>query len=522
MRMAEKNGGSEFMNRSQTGIPDSRGGMPDALLARLSSHVAAYMGLDFPAAKWSALEKAFSSAAGELGFQDPEECATWFITAPFSKELVESMAGHLTIGETYFLRENRSFEILTEEIVPEFILKRRGGEQRLRFWSAGCATGEEPYSMAILLHRMSTALKGWNVSILATDITPKALRKATEAVYTEWSFRNSPSWLKENYFSKSGDGRFKLISPIKKMVEFSYLNLVEDFYPSLSGNTNAMDVIFCRNVLMYFSPELARKVVERFHRSLVDGGWLVVSPCESPQVLFSQFSAVNFRDATFYRKQAPGHEPRSTRRTDPAIRFTPSALPLLQPLPAKPPLALLKPLPALQPPIPLEQTDFEEARALYEQGLYPEAEQRLAPFLPPNQANVTANILLCRIRANQGKLAEALMLLGQAIAADKLNPGLHYLRAMIFQEQGADNEASASLKRSLYLDQNLVLAHVALANLALRQGRLKEHRKYLDTALSILGGYQPDEILPESEGMTAGRLMKIIGAMDRRGDRDER
>jgi chemotaxis protein methyltransferase CheR len=431
------------------------------------------------------------------------------------------MAGCLTIGETYFFRENRSFEILAEEIIPEIILKRRGGEQRLRIWSAGSSTGEEPYSMAILLHRMNNVLKEWNISILATDINPKALRKAVEGVYTEWSFRNPPSWLKENYFRKSVDGLLKLISPIKKMVNFSYLNLVEDCYPSLSSDTNAMDVIFCRNVLMYFTPELAGKVVERFHRSLVDGGWLVVSPCEASQVSYPQFKAVSFPGAVFYQKQAPGIELRGNKNPEPKVRFTTPLIPLFQPLPSKPTSAPLKPLPAILPPVPLEQTDFKEALALYNKGLYPEAETMLAPLLPPNHENVKANVLLCRIRANQGKLAEALTLLEQAITADKLNPGLHYLRAMILQEQGSDNEASISLKRALYLDRNLVIAHVALANLALRLGKHKEYRKYLENALSILGGYQPDEILPESEGMTAGRLMKIIGAMDVMGGRNE-
>src|SRR5487761_2487752 len=101
------------MNGSQSRIPEPPGaGLPDELLARLSSHVAAHMGLHFPPAKWQILKNAFTSAAVELGFQDPAGCANWFMTAPLSKELVESMAGYLTIGETYFLRENRSFEIL--------------------------------------------------------------------------------------------------------------------------------------------------------------------------------------------------------------------------------------------------------------------------------------------------------------------------------------------------------------------------------------------------------------------------
>ncbi|OGR07380.1 MAG: hypothetical protein A2511_07800 [Deltaproteobacteria bacterium RIFOXYD12_FULL_50_9] len=478
------------MNSSQTRIPDHvGGGMSDALLARLSSHVASHMGLHFPLTKWPALEKAFNSAAGELGFDNPEECANWFITTPITQELVESMAGYLTIGETYFLRENRSFEIFTAEIIPEIIRKRCGDKQRLRIWSAGCATGEEPYSMAILLDKMNNALKEWNIFILATDINPKALRKATDGIYTEWSFRNTPSWLKENYFRKSADGRLQLISQIKKMVDFSYLNLVEDFYPSLPSGTNAMDVIFCRNVLMYFTPEFARKVVECFYRSLVDEGWLIVSPCEASQVLFSQFKAVSFQDAVLYRKEGNGERGKGTKAESGNRRIG-------------------------------ERGKSRIGETVKLRNGETEQKEAVSP-IPPFSDSPLQSVPLCRTLANQGKLAEALMLLEQVIAADKLNPGLHYLQAMILQEQGADSEAKAALKRVLYLDQKFVLAHVALATLALRQGIRKDFQRYLENAFSLLGGYQADEILPESEGMTAGRLMKIIGAMDVMGDRDE-
>ncbi|MDA8429757.1 MAG: chemotaxis protein CheR [Geobacteraceae bacterium] len=510
------------MNCSQSRIPEPAGaGLPDELLARLSSHVAAQMGLHFPPAKWQTLKNAFSSAAGELGFRDPEGCANWFMSAPLSKELVEAMAGYLTIGETYFLREKRSFEILAEEIIPEITRTRRPGEQRLRIWSAGCSSGEEAYSLAITLHRMNHLLHGWNISILATDINPQALRKAVEGIYTEWSFRDPPVWLKENYFKKSVDGRLRLIAPIRKMVTFAYLNLIEDPYPSLPSDTNAMDVIFCRNVLMYFTPELARKVVERFHRSLVDGGWLIVSPCEVSQLLSPLFKAVNFRDAIYYQKQPPGARQPEHRGPEPNTRLAPSP-PAVPEARRAPPMAVRPQSvpPVVRPALPLEQSCYEEALALYERGLYPQAEHKLSALLRPDGVNVPATVLLCRIRANQGQLADALLLLDQALATDKLNPGLHYLRAMILQEQGADHEAGNSLKRALYLDQNLVVAHLALANLARKGGRLKEYRTYLETALTILGSCPADEILPEAEGMTAGRLMNIIGSMETRGERD--
>jgi chemotaxis protein methyltransferase CheR len=252
----------------------------------------------------------------------------------------------------------------------------------------------------------------------------------------------------------------------------------------------------------------------------VEGGWLIVSPCETSQVHLPQFKAVNFGDAIFYRKPSPGTEKLQTGGSEPKIHHT--QFPELAPLPAKPPSGPPLPFSAFRPPTAGRKTDYEEAVALYDRGLYPEAEKTLATFLSSNQENAKATVLLCRIRANQGKLAEARRLLEKVMATDKLNPGLYYLLAMILQEQGANKEASVSLKRALYLDQNLVLAHIALANLALKQGRVEEYRKYLENALSILGGYESDEILPESEGMTVGRLKKLIGSMDVMGERDEK
>jgi chemotaxis protein methyltransferase CheR len=476
------------------------------MLEGLSSHVAAHLGLYFPRPRWHDLERGFRAAAGELGYRSTAECANRFLTGPISKEVFESLVGYLSIGETYFLREFRSFELVTSEIIPEIIRQRRGGEQRLRIWSAGCASGEEPYSMAILLQRMVHVLKEWNITILATDLNPKALSKAKEGIYTDWSFRNPPAWLKGKYFRKIDNSGWQIISSIRKMVDFSYLNLVKDSYPSLPGDTNAMDVIFCRNVLMYFTPELTKKVVDRLHRSLVDGGWLIVSPCEASLVRHSQFKAVSFGDAILFQKAAAM-----------------TATKLLEPERQGNVAMEIRQYREEDAPAQEAASPYQEALALYDQGLYSEAEKRLAPLLlPPDKKNGKAQVLLGRIRANQGELAEALCLVEQSITADKLNPGLHYLRAIILQEQEVDTEAAASLKRALYLDQGLVLAHVALANIAMRQGRRKEFRRYMDNALAILSAYQADEILPESEGMTAGRLRKIIASMNGMGDGDAR
>jgi chemotaxis protein methyltransferase CheR len=132
-----------------------------------------------------------------------------------------------------------------------------------------------------------------------------------------------------------------------------------------------------------------------------------------------------------------------------------------------------------------------------------------------DHSNTQALALLARVCANQGRLTEARQWCERALAADRLNAGLHYLRATILQEQGAVDEAVLALRRALYLDQNFVPAHMTMGTLALRQGRFKEAGKHFETMLALLSAHRPDEILPESEGMTVGRLGEIIALLYR-------
>jgi chemotaxis protein methyltransferase CheR len=484
--------------------------LDDSLLTDLSRLVAERMGLHFPPPRWNDLTRAFSHAAVDLGFGDPQECIRWFMAAPASRELIESLSAYLTTGETYFLRERRSLEILEQELLPEIIRSRSGGEKRLRIWSAGCATGEEPYTLAILLHRMGLSFGGWNLSILGTDINPKALRKAAEGVYTQWSFRDTPAGFRKKYFLRKGDNRFELIPAIKKMVKFSYLNLAEAPCPALLTDTKAMDVIFCRNVLMYLSPERAEQAAERLRLCLADGGWLVVSSCEAASPLFSGFKAVSFSGITVYRRQSNPENEASRRERQPAsVQF--AASPPAQTLAALPPHPA-SPLRVIPPPAASSASSYEEALGFYQQGDSREAVARVTAHLSLHREDARALALLCRLRADEGLLDEALQLSEQALRADKLDVGLHYLQAMILQEEGDFDAAVASLKRALYLDHDLVLAHFTLGNIAHRQGKSKESRKHFGRALAILARYQPEDLLPESDGMPAGRLTAIIKA----------
>ena len=478
--------------------------IPDALVASLSECVAERMGLHFPPDRWEDLRRGFRAAALEFGFKDVRECLEWLQTGPLTRPQIEILASALTVGETYFLRDMKCFETMEEHVIPALVRARRSGEKHLRLWSTGCCTGEEPYSLAIGLTRAVPDLPDWKVTVLGTDINPHFLRKAAAGVFGEWAFRDVPDWWKEKYFHRSADKKYRILPEIRKMVTFEYLNLAEDVYPALLNGTNALDVIFCRNVLMYFSPDQVRRVLRKLHHCLVDDGWLAVSPSETFHVAATEFGTVSFPGAVFHRKAA--QEAPVWRAPVPRI-----AAPGLGPLPV-PRLATSQHAP---PParaaVPADSC--AEALVLYEQGRYAEAADSLMASFARHPADARAIALLVRIFANQGRMADALTWCEKLVATDKVNPVGHYLQAVVLQEQGAMAEAIEALKRALYLDQDFVLAHFDLGHVTLRIGRLPEARRHMQNALHLLRGYRQDDVVPESEGMTAGRLSEIVMAM---------
>jgi len=490
----------------------------DPKLSRLSNYVTDWLGLHFPKKRWHDLERNICRAASELGFEDTCVCIERLVSGQLDKEQLETLAGHLTIGETYFFREQSSFDILENSILPDLIASRRGRGQRLRIWSAGCSTGEEAYSLAILLSRLIPDQREWQITILATDINSSALGKAVQGVYSDWSFRGVPQWIRQRYFKKTHDGRYELSHAIRRMVTFAVLNLAEDTYPSLSTNTNAMDIIFCRNVLMYFESKQQKQVVRSFQRSLLEGGWLVVSPCETSTAFSDCFETVMFPGAVFYKKNEQALKPHVAASPVSAIvaeaRFEPSVAAVPAPKPARPaPDTMKSAVQRAQPSI------YEKALALYRQGNYEQAADMLSGLLARNKAVIgnsaefgKAVALMAQAQANRGEIALALEWADQAIGIDKLNVELYYLRATILQEQGEIPKAMASLKQAIYLEQDFVMAHYALGTLALRNGQPAEADKHFENSLALLATRPDNDPVPAAEGMTAARLKEIITA----------
>lgn len=479
--------------------------LPHPLLPQLSRLLAMEMGLYYPEKCWGDLERRVAAAAPALGMANTEACIRQLLSASLTRRQIEILARHLTVGETYFFREKGCFDVLEAHILPELMRACAREHRQLRIWSAGCCTGEEPYSIAILLDRLIQNTGEPSATILATDINPVFLEKAANGIYSEWSFRGTAAWIKERYFKPRKDGLFEILPNIRKQVTFSYLNLAEG-YPDFINDTEAMDLIFCRNVLMYFNPEGVLKIGQRFHRSLANGGWLILSPVEVSPRLFPQFQLTTFPEATLYHKNESS-PPQETAVKYPALPELPSSpADAIPPQALTPPLYLLdRELPASPARVPAEQLT-KRTSAISAQA----AKIRDVADGPVDHGEFETLCNTARSYANEGKLTEAVGWCEKAIAVNKLNAAVHYLLATICQELGRSTLAKQSLTRTLYLDPEFVLAHFTLGSLCMLDKQHCEAERHFNNALALLALRPHDEILPESNGLIVGRLKDII------------
>jgi len=378
------------------------------------------------------------------------------MAAPPTQAVIGLLANHFSVGETCFFRDPAVFRALEYELLPPLIAARRLGDKRLRVWSAGCCSGEETYSLAILLHRLIPDFADWDISILGTDIHSAFLQRARLAAYRDWAFRNVPEWIRQRYFTLDGQGRYVLHDAIARRVSFSELNLMNDLFPCAGNGTEQVDILLCRNVLMYFSPARAKEVAGRLRRALADDGWLVVGQAEAGHELFAEFSGVQFPDALFYRNDGS----------------------------------------AAGPP----QSGLPRPRALAAAGN------------ASSGSDSREFVRLAKSCADSGLLAAADHWCEAAIRIDKCNAGLRYLRATVLEQQGHLDSAITVLREAIYLDRDFVLAHFALGNLARRRGRIVQARRHMANAVALLNRHEPGDALPQAEGMTAGWLSELIHA----------
>jgi chemotaxis protein methyltransferase CheR len=251
-------------------------------------------GLSFPPRRHESAEQGIRRAMTRAGLTDPDGYRA--LIARDARAL-DDLVVELTVGETYFFRDAGQFEFIRRTVVAD-LGKRHGPEHTVRAWSCGCASGEEAYSLAIVLREEGLAERSY---LLASDISRAALARCHQAAYGNWSLRGPGASVAAPYLTPRGN-LFVVQDRIRRAVTFEYLNLARDAYPSFATGTRGMDLILCRNVLIYFDAETVRAVARRLFESLAPGGWLLTAASDPPLGGEAPFEVTVTDAGVFYRR----------------------------------------------------------------------------------------------------------------------------------------------------------------------------------------------------------------------------
>lgn len=270
--------------------------LEDDVFRLLRDFIRDYCGIFFDDDSKYLLEKRLSRRIRLLHFSNFREYFRYLLYHKKRDEELSSIIDILTVNETYFFREQNQLRTFSEEILPE--LKETNDDIRsIRIWSAGCSTGEEPYTLAMLILE-KRRFQDWKVEIFGSDINQRVLQVARSGIYRKNSFRTTEPYFLTKYFEEK-EGGFRISDSVRQYVNFSHLNLLDPFKVRLVGK---VDVIFCRNVLIYFDYPSRKKVIDMFYERLSGGGYLLLGHAESLINISTAFTLKHFKYDMVYQK----------------------------------------------------------------------------------------------------------------------------------------------------------------------------------------------------------------------------
>lgn len=524
---------------------------------RFRALILAESGLDYPDNKRADLEigltKAFTTSSLPTSAKANLDGYYNLLSNQSSRQgqaELKHLINSLTIGETYFFRDEAQFDALFEHVLPSIIQRKLRGAARLgsqsqpqlRLWSAGCASGEEAYSLAMMVQALIPDISRWHIMILATDINDDLIEQAKVANYSEWSFREGRAKaLRPTYFTaKTSRNSYRLNPSVATMVTFKRLNLVEDSYPSPQNNTLSMDLILCRNVTIYFQKETTQKIINRFHEALIPAGWLVVGHSELSLTTYQSFERRNFTNTVMYQKPTLSQAKlarKHKRITDPLAEIAATAdnelpqpaLPLTpsqwQGEQATPPLGRSSfastgerdsaNLTAEQATVntPNTQPDaYQLAKELFKQGKIDEALEKLQ-YKIKQRPSAIAYSLMGRIYADSGHLKQAETNCLRALQLNPLRTEAYITLSLIYQAEGRLDLAVANLKKATYLDHTTPLPYFNLAMLYQQMGQLQQAHRNFRVVMRILEKWDAEDIIQDMDGQTVHDILDICQRM---------
>ena len=507
-------------------------GWSDPELEAIAELLRAATGLVFPLNRQGAAEQGIRRAMASVGIQTLPELRRAIEGAGPARDAV---LAELTVGETYFFREPAQLAFIAREVLPALAAARAsasGSTRPLRIWSAACASGEEPYSLAIMLREAGWA---YPVEILGTDIALPRLSAARRGRYTPWSMRGVAESTVERWFERQG--RHYIVRPeIRRMVRFAPLNLADASWPSVEMGTTEVDLLLCRNVLIYFDAASIAAIAERLIASLSPDGWLFVGASDPPLAELTACDVVTTGAGLAYRREgaaqgAPApHLPWGSRhllRTRPTLVIDgdtggegsseSAALDLQLPAASRPPVEAVRELapeglpapPSPEPVAPAATAPSDEMEAAYAAAEYERAAAAARRRIARDHEDERAAVVLVRALANLGRLAEADAACVAAMDACRTSAELYYLHALLVARAGLARASVQAARRALYLDRGLAVAHVALGDALARLGDVQGARRAFANALAAVGEMEDSAPVALGDGETAGRVRRV-------------
>jgi chemotaxis protein methyltransferase CheR len=449
-----------------------------------------------------------------------------------SREELRAVAGHVTVCETYFFRIPEHYRALAEAALPER-MRAQSERRRLAVLSAGCSSGEEAYSIAMVIRENVHDLASWQVAIRGVDVNPVVIERARKARYSEWSLRDLAANVRQRYFERNSK-QFHLEQAIREMVSFEEGNLLD--FGAGFWQRDAYDVIFLRNVLMYFGPDTAGAVMSRVAECLLPGGYLFLGTAETLRGLSTDFHLCHTHDIFYYQRREPS-ELRAARQP----RSAPVALPLTSP--DAPGQSLAPPEPqtswfddirraseriqrlsqgpadlrphsketpaAAKPEGSAGPHDVKLALEFLRQERFADALSAIHGFPSESQGDPDVQLLRAVLLANGGNLAEAEEACKALLATEELNAGAHYVMALCREHAGDRNGAAEHDRIAIYLDSAFAMPHLHLGLLAKRDSRFDAACHELRQASLLLAHEDSSRVLLFGGGFGREALIEM-------------
>jgi len=410
-------------------------------------------------------------------------------------ELLQKVINRITIGESSFFRNGPHFEALVNFVLPD-IFANRELDKRIKIWCAGCSIGQEPYSIAITLKSKFPEIDRWKWVVVATDINTEYLEKAKQGIYHPLEMRGVNASVLASYFEKHADGMYRINDQIRERVVFEQFNLLD--FPYQSATRENHDLVFCRNVLIYFNLPTANRVVREIAATIRPGGYLFVGHSES----YSETESLKIcltNDTYYYRRDMPSRRVPSQRPARTSFLLIPgtgnrSIAPPANYRAARPRSSSLRPVSGNTRTKPTPKINS----------------------IPPERKKIAdLSKLLKKVSnyANQGKLEKAETLLVEvAEGAGKLDPRVYFLIGVIANQKNETEKAIRNMKRAVFLDRDFALGHFYLAIIDERENKRESAKKHFRNVARLLRDLSDDTILDGAQDLPVGRLKRIVQA----------